>query len=297
MITKGIVIRQSQKSSNKYLINMPAINQIPSSLKDLNSNELQEASLSSFSGVTNQLQPGDIVFVGFEDHDLHKPVILGKLYTDDPVKNELSQQNAQYADLMLRTLVVTDERGASKAVLPENTTIGNVSPSSLQALEGLSDDNLERRLEALQNEIEVSVIDKLSELTDVSINEPVNGQVLKYNSSNQKWINADETAGGGNDFNWQQENLIITTAASGDVNVSSNLVAELEDNVEGNTVSKQIQVNSNTNISNGGTQFTISPIVYDVTDTPTINYTLTHYEYSSPGGVHPVVESVSQTLT
>ena len=150
MITKGIIVSKTSQSSNKYLVNIPIINQISSSLKNLNAEDLLEATLSSFVGVTNQLQPGDIVFIGFEDHDLHKPVILGKLYTNDPVKNELSEKIAQFADLVLRTLKVSDERGAAKAILPEDTTIGKVSADSLQALEGLNTDNLERRLETLQ---------------------------------------------------------------------------------------------------------------------------------------------------
>lgn len=40
-----------------------------------------------------------------------------------------------------------------------------------------------------------SKISKLEELEDININTPSNGQVLKYNSTNQKWENG--TGGGG----------------------------------------------------------------------------------------------------
>lgn len=38
-------------------------------------------------------------------------------------------------------------------------------------------------------------VDELSELTDVNISSPSNGQVLKYNSTSSKWENANESGG------------------------------------------------------------------------------------------------------
>lgn len=58
-----------------------------------------------------------------------------------------------------------------------------------------------------------------------------------------------------------------------------------------------MSINSNTNISNGGTQFTISPITIEVGSSATISYTLTHYEYDSQEGLQPVVENITDTLT
>ena len=37
----------------------------------------------------------------------------------------------------------------------------------------------------------------LTDLTDTSISNPSNGQVLKYNTSTSKWENANESGGGG----------------------------------------------------------------------------------------------------
>ena len=129
---------------------MPTLNQTHGSLFDIKLDELAEATACVVPGVTNQIQPGDIVFIGFEDHDAHKPIILGSLYTTEQPINGYTQDIKQLPDIVIRSLQVIDSNGAAKALLPEDTTIGAVSNGSLQALEGLAADNLERRLQDLQ---------------------------------------------------------------------------------------------------------------------------------------------------
>lgn len=79
MITKGIIVGKSPTSENKYLVNLPALTNSQGTLSGFSKDDISEASVSSVSGIKNQLTDGDIVFVGFEDHDFRKPIILGIL--------------------------------------------------------------------------------------------------------------------------------------------------------------------------------------------------------------------------
>ena len=292
MITKGIILGKSTTNENKYLVNLPALTNSQGSIDNLSKDEIAEASVSSISGIKNQLLVGDIVFVGFEDHDYRKPIILGILQTTEPVVNSLTPDNVHDPDMSLRSLVVQDDGGASSAVLPKNTQIGEVSQGSLQALQGLSPDNLERRLQYLKGLIDSgqSGVDELQELTDVRISNLQDGQVLKYDTTTHKWVNAEETPGTGNDFIWQNEDLIIAVQTPGGYVISADLVAELIDNTEHTTVSKPMSINSSTIIHNGGARYTISPITLSIGTPSTISYTLTHHEDEV------VQESVEDTL-
>ena len=73
-------------------------------------------------------QIGDIVFVGFEDNDLSKPIILGHLFKEN---NDNRDYTGTLLELMLNSIAVQ-----FNASLPENTYIGEVQPSELQMLRG-----------------------------------------------------------------------------------------------------------------------------------------------------------------
>lgn len=56
----------------------------------------------------------------------------------------------------------------------------------------------------------------LDDLTDVDLTTPSNGQVLKYDSANSKWINANESGGGASSLN-DLNDVTITSATQGQV--------------------------------------------------------------------------------
>lgn len=255
MITKGVVIGQSPRNKNKYIVNMPTLNQVHGDLTDVRLDEMAEASVSVVSGMTNQIQPGDIVFIGFEDHDAHKPIILGGLYTTEQPVNGYTPDIKQLPDIVVRSLQVIDGNGAAKAILPEDTTIGAISSGSLKALEGLAADNLERRLQDLQEQITSGGIgiSKLSDLTDVELTNLQNGQILKWDSSQHKWVNADETGGSGNDFTVDDENMIISVIVDPEYIITTNISATLYSPLGGSggsTVTKTIDINTSNSITN-----------------------------------------------
>lgn len=60
----------------------------------------------------------------------------------------------------------------------------------------------DKRLEYLFQHIGGSGASALSDLTDVDLNNLANGQILKWDATNQKWINANESGGGGSANIW-----------------------------------------------------------------------------------------------
>lgn len=56
----------------------------------------------------------------------------------------------------------------------------------------------------------------LDGLTDVDLSSPTNGQILKYNSTTQKWENADESGGGGGEnTRFESTELLSSTISTG----------------------------------------------------------------------------------
>ncbi len=87
MLTKGIIINKII-DSNKYLIRIPFLETSGFGEKQY------EAILSHEPFSYNSYLPGDVVIVGFEDHDGSKPIILGKLDTDEVAQRGFISANA-----------------------------------------------------------------------------------------------------------------------------------------------------------------------------------------------------------
>lgn len=116
MITKATIMGKSSESPYKYKVNIPLLNKLPNTAGATPVDELLDASVCIFGNSANVFEVGDVVFVGFEDHDASKPVILGKLYLGDETSGVV---------LKSTSLEVNEStQGASYAKLPKNTTIG-----------------------------------------------------------------------------------------------------------------------------------------------------------------------------
>lgn len=65
----------------------------------------------------------------------------------------------------------------------------------------------------------------VSDLTDVSLNNLANGQILKYNSTTQKWENANESGGGGGGGGYSETTLFTGTnqTYSGEITLDDDL--------------------------------------------------------------------------
>lgn len=82
MITKGII--EEILSPYSARVRLPIFDSIKDAQNSVSTGNLRVASICSLPNCTNLLGVGDIVFVGFEDDDLGKPVILGNLVKEQP---------------------------------------------------------------------------------------------------------------------------------------------------------------------------------------------------------------------
>lgn len=112
MLTKGLV---KSKSPNGYYVRIPYLETATSGPVVL------RCSLSHEPALGEAIAVGDVVILGFEDHNADKPVVLGKLALP-------GEGHRGYADLV-------DLSVSGKAALPMDTTIGGVSAEAL--IEGL----------------------------------------------------------------------------------------------------------------------------------------------------------------
>lgn len=139
MITKGIVVGKSTSDNNKYIVRLPIFNSLAGTPQSTPDDELNEAILCSIPNIRNVVNTGDVVIVGFEDNDMGRPIILGRLF--------LSEQDVK-CGLDLDSLSV-----ASNCNLPASTTIGNVNKDNIACLEDCTL-NIARTLNYLLEEIE-----------------------------------------------------------------------------------------------------------------------------------------------
>ena len=117
MITKGIIIetintkKLSGLSSNKYKVRIPLFESA-----GVSTIYVTDACLCYGSQLDLDIKVGDVVFISFEDNELDKPIILGKLYCD---KN-LQQDSTGY---MMTNPDLTDK--VSQLQLQLNNFISN----------------------------------------------------------------------------------------------------------------------------------------------------------------------------
>jgi|GEM_PF-7049507 hypothetical protein len=121
MITKAFIV-EKVNNSNKFIVRISVFEKPGIDTTDDRTNHvLFSAILSHEPSTNNQYKVGDCVFVGFENNDLGRPVILGKLYknNDKEVRGSLDAH----------ALFIQD-----RAVLPKNTTIGGINWQQVQQL-------------------------------------------------------------------------------------------------------------------------------------------------------------------
>ena len=120
MITKAIV--EQQIDNYRYRVRIPLFDRVEDAATYTDFEDLCVATLSSTKGISNSLNIGDVVFVGFEDNNASKPIILGHLY-----REVLTKENTAFIQVSNATITDTVN-------LPENTFIGNISYRQLLEL-------------------------------------------------------------------------------------------------------------------------------------------------------------------
>ena len=137
MITKAIV----EKVIDNYniRIRVPSLDRTYQSSVYTNNEDLNVAIVCTLPGCDPNIKVGDVVFVSLEDTEEDRAVILGYLYR--------TKKTETLCDMLLSKLNVADV-----AVLPEDTTIGNVSSFELQQLSGIRG-NVQLQLTQLQEQV------------------------------------------------------------------------------------------------------------------------------------------------
>lgn len=137
MITKAIV----EKVIDNYniRIRVPSLDRTYQSSVYTNNEDLNVAIVCTLPGCDPNIKVGDVVFVSLEETEEDRAVILGYLYR--------TKKTETLCDMLLSKLNV-----ANVAVLPEDTTIGNVSSFELQQLSGIRG-NVQLQITQLQEQV------------------------------------------------------------------------------------------------------------------------------------------------
>lgn len=138
MITKGIV--EDIVDEYRVRVRMPFIDSVKDTQQATPTELLSIATICTLPNEHPNLHIGDIVFIGFEDYDIGKPIILGLLFK--------STASESYIDLIIRNLTVN-----SNCSLPWNTSIGEITPNELKSLSGI-ESNIQAQIDDLYSKIE-----------------------------------------------------------------------------------------------------------------------------------------------
>lgn len=122
MIVKGIV--ESIENRNSIKVRVPFLNGAAVQADSTPTDDLPNCTICQLPNLNMQLAIGDVVWLGFENAQWDKPVILG--FLDINQKSEISP-------------VVNSIDISHTANLPYETTIGNVLPESIACLTGVKD--------------------------------------------------------------------------------------------------------------------------------------------------------------
>ena len=136
MVVRGLVEAISDNTHVK--VRIPKINKSENAIGATPSSELATAVISTPPGYSPKIKRGDAVIVAFENDDESSPVILGLLFNPN---------NKTKADAVLDSLQV-----AVNAVLPIETTIGELSSDNIATLIGIRE-NIQIQLDRIVNNI------------------------------------------------------------------------------------------------------------------------------------------------
>lgn len=146
MITKAIV--EEIISPSQIRVRIPTLNAVQGAKQSTPTDELSIATICTLPNAKNLVSTGDIVYVGFEDNDLSKPVILGHLLRASSDK----LFDGTLPDLQIRSLNVQ-----YNASLPLATTIGGVSSNEIQYLRGVRN-SLQQQIDDITSTVSVEAL-------------------------------------------------------------------------------------------------------------------------------------------
>ena len=180
MITKGKVVEIVDTYSAR--VRIPIWDKEEGAKNSTKNEDLSIATILRIANQKNPVHVGDVVFVGFEDHEMERPIILGVLYSD-----YISEDNS---DLEARTF-----RSTSTTKLSRDTWIGDITPDEIARLKGVKA-NIQAQLdlfrETLSNEFNISIDNINSEIDNIYSNSTYKATLNFYANSKeeaQKYFN------------------------------------------------------------------------------------------------------------
>ena len=129
MITRAIVEAVSSSNPRKFKVRIPIFDNIATAREHTGFKDLSEASACTLPNADDVIAVGDSVFVGFEDNDLGRPVVLGHIYNgvDDKALIKIMAED-----------ITTNNLHINKAcTLPVGSGIGDITYDDLLALKKL----------------------------------------------------------------------------------------------------------------------------------------------------------------
>ena len=133
MIARGIISEMIDEFHAR--VRIPKYNKGEGAIGATPDSELYIATISCDAGVRPALRNGDVVILGFENSDNTNPMIIGVLF------NEKSKSTKSEIDCLRLDV-------SSSASLPEETSIGDIDPSTIKYLSGLTS-NIQSQLDEL----------------------------------------------------------------------------------------------------------------------------------------------------
>lgn len=134
MIERGIV--EKILDNKEILVRIPLLNKSANAPGATPTEELDPAVVCNMPNCSISVKVGDVVFVGFENNDYSKPIILGYLFS--------GSGNSSQLNIEADTLTVN-----SKVKLPADTSIGKVTSADIYNL-FQSSDNLQQQINYLK---------------------------------------------------------------------------------------------------------------------------------------------------
>lgn len=127
MITRAIVEEIIEGEGNiptKFRVRIPIFDNIETAREYTAKGDLSIALACLSPNVANDIKEKEIVFVGFEDNDISRPVILGHMYNQALATDSTT-------DVKVRSIKATNLYLEQPLTLPIGTNIGEISYQDL----------------------------------------------------------------------------------------------------------------------------------------------------------------------
>lgn len=152
MIQKAIIVGRSDLEAHKYKVRIPVLHGLPNTPESTPDEHLPHAAVCGNPAITTDYHSGDVVYVAFENGEFDFPVIIGQLIVSTKSTNVLKSDTQNNWDLRGTSLNISNNDVKCSAVLPIDTTIGEVNSDEISALVGIKE-NIQNQFDTMDGNI------------------------------------------------------------------------------------------------------------------------------------------------